>query len=352
LTKQPRRYKKQQKMSRVPTDHALIGVAKLLTVPPPTPVLSYHPLTLSTPKRPVDLQLKITFPASGGGLPIILLSHGHGASNHLSSYNGYGPLVNFWASRGFAVIQPTHLSSKALSLPPETPGAPLFFKSRVEDMRTILDRLDAIEEDVPLLKGRLDRERIAVAGHSAGSHTASMLLGATVDLPGPDQEVGNESATTIAMADPRIKAGILLTAIGAPGPDGQELSDFARSFSFFRYLNLSTLSTPSLCIAGADDVSPHLTSRDASWHWDPYTLGKGTRSLVKINGSRHLLGGISGFDAQEAAGQDDEDPIKAGAVARLTWAYLRSALNLDEVAWKKACAEFEETKLGSVEHRT
>jgi hypothetical protein len=339
-------------MSRVPTDHALIGVAKLITVPRPTPVLSFHPVTLSTPKRAVDLQLKITFPASGANLPVILLSHGHGASNHLSSYNGYGPLVDFWASRGFAVVQPTHLSSKALSLPSETPGAPLFFKSRVEDMHTILDQLDAIEEGVPLLKGRLDREKIAVAGHSAGSHTASMLLGAKVDLPGPDPEVGNESATTIATADPRIKAGIVLTAIGAPGPDGQELSDFARSFPFLRYLNLSALDTPSLCIAGADDVSPHLTSRDASWHWDPYTLGKGPRSFVKLEGSRHLLGGISGFDAQEAAGQGDEDPVKASAVARLTWAYLRSALKLDEGAWKKACEEFEATKLGTVEHTT
>jgi hypothetical protein len=43
--------------------------------------------------------------------PIILLSHGPGPSNNLSSLNGYAPLANFWTSHGFVVIQPTHLSA-------------------------------------------------------------------------------------------------------------------------------------------------------------------------------------------------------------------------------------------------
>ena len=40
----------------------------------------------------------------GSGLPVILLSHGHGPSNNLSSLNGYAPLANLWAAHGFAVI--------------------------------------------------------------------------------------------------------------------------------------------------------------------------------------------------------------------------------------------------------
>ncbi|WP_158277981.1 hypothetical protein [Caulobacter endophyticus] len=42
----------------------------------------------------------------------MLLSHGHGPSNYIPSKDGYGPLVNFYAERGFVVIQPTHLNSK------------------------------------------------------------------------------------------------------------------------------------------------------------------------------------------------------------------------------------------------
>ena len=44
-------------------------------------------------------------------------------------------------------------------------------------MKRILDQLDVSEAYVPELGGRLDRSRIAVAGHSMGGQTASMLLG-------------------------------------------------------------------------------------------------------------------------------------------------------------------------------
>ena len=127
--------------------------------------------------------MRVSAPTIGHDLPIILLSHGQGRSNHLSSLNGYGPLAHFWAAHGFAVIQPTHLSSRTLSLDPKTPGAPLFWRSRVEDMKRILDQLDVIEASVPQITGRLDRSRVAVVGHSMGGHTAGMLLGARRSTP-------------------------------------------------------------------------------------------------------------------------------------------------------------------------
>jgi predicted dienelactone hydrolase len=74
----------------------------------------------------LDLQVRVSAPVTGSELPVILLSHGHGPSNHLSSLNGYAPLANYWAAHGFAVIQPTHLDSKTLVLreadDPEAPG--------------------------------------------------------------------------------------------------------------------------------------------------------------------------------------------------------------------------------------
>lgn len=68
------------------------------TVSAPTPVLSVSPVVLPAPGRAVDLQVRVSVPMNGNELPIILLSHGHGYSNNLSSLNGYAPLANFWAA--------------------------------------------------------------------------------------------------------------------------------------------------------------------------------------------------------------------------------------------------------------
>ncbi|MZE74077.1 chlorophyllase, partial [Streptomyces sp. SID5789] len=99
----------------------------------PTPVLSVAPVTLPAPGRAVDLQVRVSAPVTGSDLPVVLLSHGQGRSNHLSSLNGYAPLAHYWAAHGFVVIQPTHLSSRSLRLDPGTPGAPMFWRSRAED---------------------------------------------------------------------------------------------------------------------------------------------------------------------------------------------------------------------------
>jgi hypothetical protein len=320
-------------------DHALIGKAANIPVTAATPVLSFSPVVLSVPGRAVDLEVKVSAPATGRNLPIILLSHGHGISNNLSSLNGYGPLANFYAAHGFVVIQPTHLSSKSLSLDPNDPEGPLFWRSRVEDMKRILDQLDFIEASVPGLSGRLDRSRVAVVGHSMGGHTAGMLLGARLTDP--------KNGKIVDMAEPRIKAGVLLAA---PGNGGADLSAFASEhFSFFRQPSFAEMTTPALVVFGDGDidVSHHLTVRGADWHADPYFLSKGPKCLLSVVGAGHGLGGVSGYDAAETT---DESPERVATVERLTWAYLRSALYPEDSAWSKARAALAEMKeLGRVE---
>jgi len=47
-----------------------------------------------------------------------------------------------------------------------------------------------------------------------------------------------------------------------------------------------------------------------------------------------LLGGISGYDADETT---DENPETVTALARLTSAYLRTRFQPDDNAWQAAC---------------
>jgi predicted dienelactone hydrolase len=284
-------------------------------------VLSVRPVVLPAPGRAVDLQVRVSAPVTGSELPIILLSHGQGYSNNLSSLNGYAPLVDYWAARGFAVIQPTHLSSTTLRLDPSTPGAPLYWRSRAEDMTRILDQLDEIEAAVPQLRGRLDRSKVAVAGHSMGGHTASLLLGAKLI----------DDGTEVNLAEPRIKAGVLLAA---PGRGGDAVTEFvAENYQFFLTTDFSEMRTPALVVAGDKDTSTHLTVRGAEWHTDPYFLSPGRKSLLTLLDAEHGLGGISGYDVAETT---DENPERVAAVQRLTWAYLRSEFYPGDFAWPVA----------------
>lgn len=299
------------------------------------PVISIHPIKLSVPNRPVDLELRVSAPSSGTALPILLLSHGHGPSNFVSSLYGYAPLTNYYAARGFVVIQPTHLDSKTLPFrASDHPDAPLFWRSRAEDMTHIVDRLDLIERAVPTLAGRVDRSQIVVVGHSMGGHTASVLLGARHQHP--------SDSRVLSLLDPRIRAGVLLAAPGR----GDALSAFAAEhYPFFASIDFSSMTTPALVVAGAEDGSPHLTTAGAEWHIDPYSLAPGPKSLVVIRGAEHGLGGIAGYDLAETT---DENPDRVALVQHLSWAYLRSQLFGGDPAWQDAL-ELRAAELSQVE---
>ncbi len=202
-------------------------------------------------------------------------------------------------------------------------------------MKSILDGLDTIEAAVPEVAGRLDRSRIAVAGHSMGGHTAGMLLGARLT---------DEDGTEVDLAEPRIKAGVLPAP---PGNGGADLSRFGAGLSFLRHPGFARMTTPTLVVVGEKDVSPHLTIRGADWHADPYRLSPGPKCLLTIADGGHCLGGISGYDAAETV---DESPERVAAVQRLTSAWLRTALYPGDPAWPSACAVLAgPAELGRVE---
>jgi predicted dienelactone hydrolase len=281
------------------------------------PVVSVKPVVLSAPGRGVDLHVRVSAPVTGSELPIIAFSHGYG-----SSLDGYGPLAHFWAAHGFVVIQPTHLDSRKVGLPPGDPRTPQIWRSRVEDMKRILDHLELLEAAVPGLSGRLDRSRIAAAGHSFGGQTAGILLGLRV--LDPENNEGED------LSDSRIKAGVLLATAGQGGAD---LTPFAaENFPWLRNPSFADMTTPALVVAGAHDNLP-LTVRGPDWMTDPYFLSPGSKSLLTLYGAEHSLGGIVGYEAKETT---DENPERVALIQQLTWAYLRHALDIEDSSWLTA----------------
>lgn len=304
------------------------------------PVLTYTPVVLPVPGRPVDLALRVSAPASGHGLPIVLLSHGHGPSNYVSSLYGYAPLVDYFAAHGFVVIQPTHLDSATLGLrDADHPEAPIYWRSRVEDMTFVLDHLDDIEAAVPHLAGRLDRDKVAVVGHSMGGHTASLLLGARCEDP--------HDGSPVDLLEPRITAGVILAGPGR----GDALSPaVAGSYPVLGSTDFSAMRTPALVVRGDADDLTHLTDAGPEWLADPYRLAPGSKSELVLFGGQHGLGGISAYDAAETT---DEHPDRVRVVQRLTWAYLQRAFDHGHAAWTQAVDELAAARqpLGRVESR-
>ena len=299
-----------------------INTADYIPVSAPTPFISVSPIVFSVPERASELQLRISAPIDGSDLPIIVFSHGHGQSTHLSSLRGYAPLVDFYAAHGFAVLQPTHQDSKALGLDPNGPEGPLFWRSRAQDIQFILDHLNEIEDNFPGLSGRLDRQRIVGVGHSMGGHTFGMLAGMLVTDPIDGKEWN--------FADPRVRACVLL----APPGKGTDLAAFASEhYPVLRNNSFAEMTTQALVVAGDQDQTPEFSDRP-DWRADAYTFSTGRKSLLTMFGAKHALGGVSGYDVSET---QDESAERLGVVQRLTWAYLRSALYPEDSAWCKAC---------------
>jgi dienelactone hydrolase len=288
-----------------------------------TPVVSVAPVELPAPRRPVPLEVRVSAPATGTNLPVVVFSHGN-----VWNLDGYAPLTAFWASRGFVVIQPTHLDSRRNGFGFDHPVFPTIWTERIVDLTRILDQLDIIEAAVPGLAGRVDRNRIAATGHSWGGQTAQSLLGARIfDEAG---RVGED------MSDSRVAAGILFAATGVAGED---LHPFAQANFPFMAPSFQELTNPTLVIAGDHDQST-MSSRGPDWFTDAYIHSPGATDLLTFYGAEHALGGIVGYEVAETT---DENPERVAVIQRLSTAYLRTALHVDDNSWAAARTAFRES---------
>ena len=226
-------------------------------------------------------------PAADGRFPVVLFSHGLSARPE-----DYQALLTRWAAAGFVVAAPRfpHTSRG-------TDGNPLDVLNQPADVSYVLTRVLALGEKAgDPLRGRLDPERVAATGHSAGGVTTIGLF--------------------TAGRDERLDAGIVFagTALGVG-------TAFAGA------------AAPQLFVHGeADEVVSYAAGKAV---YDAVPWPKAMLSLPKGDHGRALLG----------------DGKALGVVADTTVEFLRWTLYGDPAAKKRLPTDAARGGLATLDDR-
>jgi dienelactone hydrolase len=170
--------------------------------------------------------------------PIVIFSHGLGGSR-----DGYEYLGQFWAGQGYVSVHLQHPGSdesvwqnaglgQRMSAMRRAAAQPRHALDRVQDVSFAIDKLTRLNATNSGWRGKLDLDRIGVAGHSFGAHTTLTIAGAVYSGWG---------GTTLT--DPRVKAAIPMSA---PVPANQVRLDAA----------FAGVKIPCLHLTGTKDDSP------------------------------------------------------------------------------------------------
>ena len=235
--------------------------------PGETPVGVIPAGSLLDTQRNKFIQLSVDYPTRGGPNPVIIFSHGFGATPR-----GYTALSSYWASHGYVVIRPTHADAGKLvnvREAAETWNAqtPEEWRNRVRDVTSIIDSLPALEQQYPELQGKMDKERIGVGGHSYGAYTALLIAGMTTSVGG---------TAPVSYADPRVKAVIAMSPQGPSPSRGLTRESFA------------SIRIPVFFMTGSEDKGIG-EGEDAAWRRLSYELSApGDKWFMEIQGANHF----------------------------------------------------------------
>ena len=188
--------------------------------------------------------MKLHVPQQKGKSPVVVFSHGGGGN-----WDANFAQANHLASHGYAVLCLEHVGSNT-----ERMKEGLRFMDNVKAMTRssseVLGRpkdvsfaLDTAEEwnrTHPMLKGRLDLDRVGVMGHSFGAYTTLVVCGARPALDWLTPPVPPGKGLGPDLSDPRVLAGVVLSPQGPGEP-------------FFLETSYASVKKPLLGITGSRD---------------------------------------------------------------------------------------------------
>ncbi len=218
--------------------------------------------------RKRSIPAKIYFPKSIGPVPVVIFSHGLGGTR-----DGYEYLGRYWASHGYASVHLQHVGSDdSVWRGSKTPLADMkkavtnvsHAINRPLDVRFAIDQLEKANI-AGELKGRLDLNKIGIAGHSFGSYTVLAASGMTF-----------AAANDRNLGDKRIKAAIPMSS---PVPRNKET--LPKTYG--------SITIPSLHMTGTKDDSPvsDTTAQERRLPFDHSTNAE--RYLIIFQGGDHMI---------------------------------------------------------------
>lgn len=253
--------------------------------------------------------------------PVIVFSHGLGGSRDNYEYVG-----RHWASNGYVCVHPQHVGSddsvwrgkkNAMEEMRQAARMPTLALARMQDVRFVLDRLTALNRDDATFRGRLDLERIGMAGHSFGAQTTQSICGQTFFGP---------FGRGVRLADARVKAGIAMSP-AAHGSKGDHQKAFA------------TIKVPMLHLTGTRDDGVVVTDVQAADRRIPFdNIAAPYQYLVIFTGGDHMV-----FTGMRRSGDGSKDRLMHDLIRQCTTAFWDAHLRGDETARRWLAGQLAKT---------
>lgn len=291
----------------------LQGETRDLTQPGPYEVRVNGELILYDVEQDRDVKMRVTWPSGPGPYPLVAFSHGA-----FCYPQQYANVTDFWVSHGYIVVLPDHLDSPN---GPKMSGRdlPNLLTSRVRDMSFILDSRYALEEQIPELKGKIDFDRSAVAGHSFGGMIAMIKSGLKMEA--------QVDGAPMQLADKRFQAAVVMSGVGQMKPMTALPQVPTMSADAFQ-----GLQGPLIATGGTLDEGNVGTGEIFPWQWRmaAYTESPpGDKYYLALDKSDHYLGGLICRD--NMGGEDD--PVAVATVRAVQTAFLDAYIKGDDRAF-------------------